>query len=149
MAKTIFYSPAALVRKILFCHSKIKFISSRHRVISSIYVSVGNVSNMSYKREEVQVKNKIRLVKYLNTGRDKSKTTLDLRGDFHLYLFSFFLSSLSFFFENQIPFPSNVSFLTWLWPLCALFVASCLKIERKDISACTVNYEEYTFFLYF
>ena len=28
---------AALVRKILFCHSKIKFISSRHRVISSIY----------------------------------------------------------------------------------------------------------------
>ena len=38
MAKTIFYSLAALVRKILFCHSKIKFISSRHRVISSIYV---------------------------------------------------------------------------------------------------------------
>ena len=35
MAKTIFYSLAALVRKILFCHSKIKFISSRHRVISS------------------------------------------------------------------------------------------------------------------
>ena len=30
---------AALVRKILFCHSKIKFISSRHRVISSIYSS--------------------------------------------------------------------------------------------------------------
>ena len=37
VAKTIFYSLAALVRKILFCHSKIKFISSRHRVISSIY----------------------------------------------------------------------------------------------------------------
>ena len=37
MAKTIFYSLAALVRKILFCHSKIHFISSRHRVISSIY----------------------------------------------------------------------------------------------------------------
>ena len=35
--KTIFYSLAALVRKILFCHSKIKFISSRPRVISSIY----------------------------------------------------------------------------------------------------------------
>ena len=35
-AKTIFYSLAALVRKILFCHSKIKFISSHHRVISSI-----------------------------------------------------------------------------------------------------------------
>ena len=37
VAKTKFYSLAALVRKILFCHSKIKFISSRHRVISSIY----------------------------------------------------------------------------------------------------------------
>ena len=36
VAKTIFYSLAVLVRKILFCHSKIKFISSRHRVISSI-----------------------------------------------------------------------------------------------------------------
>ena len=34
--KTIFYSLAALVRKILFCYSKIKFISSRHCVISSI-----------------------------------------------------------------------------------------------------------------
>ena len=40
MAKTIFYSLAALVRKVLFCHSKIKFISSRHRVISSIYIYV-------------------------------------------------------------------------------------------------------------
>ena len=37
--KTIFYALAALVRKILFCHSKIKFISSRHRVISSMYVA--------------------------------------------------------------------------------------------------------------
>ena len=34
---TIFYSLAGLVRKILFCHSKIKSISSRHHVISSIY----------------------------------------------------------------------------------------------------------------
>ena len=33
MAKIIFYSLAALVRKILFCYSKIKFISSHHRVI--------------------------------------------------------------------------------------------------------------------
>ena len=39
-AKTIFYSLAALVCKILFCHSKIKFISSCHRVISSIYCLV-------------------------------------------------------------------------------------------------------------
>ena len=38
VAKTIFCSVAALVRKILFCHSKIKFISSRHRVIFSIYL---------------------------------------------------------------------------------------------------------------
>ena len=37
MAKTILNSLAALVRKILFCHSKIKFTSSRHRAISSIY----------------------------------------------------------------------------------------------------------------
>ena len=35
----LFYSLAALVRKILFCHSKIKFISSRHRVISCIYMA--------------------------------------------------------------------------------------------------------------
>ena len=33
--KTIFYSLAALVRKIFFCHSKIKFISWSPRVISS------------------------------------------------------------------------------------------------------------------
>ena len=39
VAKTIFYSLAALVRKILFCHSKVKFISSRHCVISSIYLT--------------------------------------------------------------------------------------------------------------
>ena len=37
VAKAIFYSLAALVRKILFYHSKMKFISSRHRVISSMY----------------------------------------------------------------------------------------------------------------
>ena len=39
VAKTMFYSLAALVRKVLFCHSKIKFISSCHRVIFSIYKS--------------------------------------------------------------------------------------------------------------
>ena len=33
VAKTIFYSLAALVRKILFCHSKIQFISSSRRVM--------------------------------------------------------------------------------------------------------------------
>ena len=42
------FSLAALVRKILFCHSKIKFISSRHRVISSIYsqlLKTGSLDN--------------------------------------------------------------------------------------------------------
>ena len=38
--KNNIYSLAALVRKILFRHSIIKFISSRHRVISSIYKTV-------------------------------------------------------------------------------------------------------------
>ena len=38
MAKTILYERAQRVSKILFCHSKIKFMSSRHRVISSIYL---------------------------------------------------------------------------------------------------------------
>ena len=37
VAKTMFYSLATLVRKILFFHSKIKFMSSRHHLISSIY----------------------------------------------------------------------------------------------------------------
>ena len=37
--KTIFYERAQRVSKILFCHSKIKFISSRHRVISSLYIT--------------------------------------------------------------------------------------------------------------
>ena len=46
VAKTIFYSLAALVRKILFCHSKIKFISSRHRVISSIYILFEHTINI-------------------------------------------------------------------------------------------------------
>ena len=41
MVKTIFYSLAALVRKILFCHSKVKFTSSLHRLISSIYTYLG------------------------------------------------------------------------------------------------------------
>ena len=49
MVKTIFYSLAALVHKILFCHSKIKFISSRHRVISSIYSPLQAV-NITFSR---------------------------------------------------------------------------------------------------
>ena len=34
------FEDISLVRKILFCHSKIKFISSRQRVISSLYINV-------------------------------------------------------------------------------------------------------------
>ena len=35
----MFYSLAALVLKVLFCNSKMKFISSCHRVIFSMYKS--------------------------------------------------------------------------------------------------------------
>ena len=48
VAKTIFYSLAALVHKILFCHLKIKFISSRHRVISSMYFAYTRMSIRVY-----------------------------------------------------------------------------------------------------
>ena len=37
--KNITRGLAALVRKILFCHSKKKFISSRQREISSLYIT--------------------------------------------------------------------------------------------------------------
>ena len=37
LVKFIKTTSFALVRKILFCYSKIRFISLRHRVISSIY----------------------------------------------------------------------------------------------------------------
>ena len=52
--KTIFYSLAALVRKILFCHSKIKFISSRHRVISSMHAPYTNCSCRSSYEEDIK-----------------------------------------------------------------------------------------------
>ena len=48
MAKTIFYSLAALVRKILSCHEKIKFISPRHLVISSILKLLLNLDIMQH-----------------------------------------------------------------------------------------------------
>ena len=53
MAKTIFYSLASLVRKILFCHAKIKFISSRHCVISSIYMLAKKFANGLFKKIEI------------------------------------------------------------------------------------------------
>ena len=46
----MFYSLAALVRKILFCHWKIKFISSRHRVISCIYFPIFRKARPSFFR---------------------------------------------------------------------------------------------------
>ena len=49
VARTISHSFAALTRVIYcFCHSNIKFISSRHRVISSIYyIKVSGIASGS------------------------------------------------------------------------------------------------------
>ena len=55
--KTIFYSLASLVRKILFCHSKIKFISSRPRVISSIYYYYSNKDASFLRRIKLKLQN--------------------------------------------------------------------------------------------
>ena len=76
MAKTIFYSLAALVRKILFCHSKIKFISSRHRVISSIYpLCIKFGSLLINKRSVPKVKKRKRKTRY----QIETKLKLDKR----------------------------------------------------------------------
>ena len=49
MSKTIFnHSLAALIRKILFCHWKIKFISSPHCVISSMYTLLSDSEHAYY-----------------------------------------------------------------------------------------------------
>ena len=48
MAKAIFYSLAVLIQKILFCHSKIKFISLPHRVISSVYILLSDSEHAYY-----------------------------------------------------------------------------------------------------
>ena len=58
VAKTIFYSLAALVRKILFCHSKIKFISSHHRVISCILRFASNSGDLGYIASGEEVRSK-------------------------------------------------------------------------------------------
>ena len=52
MAKTIFYSLAPLVGKILFCHSKIKFISSPHEKIYPLYKDISPVLNFDDNRHE-------------------------------------------------------------------------------------------------
>ena len=54
MAKTIFYSLAVLVCKILFCHSKIKFLSSHHRVISSMY-TLGQTFKQKDRKNEIMI----------------------------------------------------------------------------------------------
>ena len=46
VAKTIFYSLAALVRKILFCHSKIKFISSSRRAMFFLLYRVKDIDKV-------------------------------------------------------------------------------------------------------
>ena len=87
MAKTIFYSLAVLVRKILFCHSKIKFISSCHHVISSIYFQAEfvhakvspplslNATNCKHAREYVKELNATREKEILKRkALDKVKT---------------------------------------------------------------------------
>ena len=71
MAKTIFYSLATLVRKILFCHSKIKFISSRHRVISSIS-SLSSESLVWHTTTPQQTTNQSKTTPYSST---QDKTT--------------------------------------------------------------------------
>ena len=82
MAKTIFYSLAALVRKILFFHSKIKFISSRH-VISSIYIfySFDKVAKarkeicIPYKYKKLDIKARNLINKYSMYFREKKMAT--------------------------------------------------------------------------
>ena len=53
MAKTIFYSLTVLIRKILFCHSKIKCISSHPHITSSIYHRKLSLSVIFYKQKLV------------------------------------------------------------------------------------------------
>ena len=70
--KTIFYSLPALVRKILFCHWKIKFRSSRHRVISSIYAA--NESTLIF-----LTKTYVRALNFLTGINPLTFRSLDLR----------------------------------------------------------------------
>ena len=87
VAKTIFYSLAVLVRKILFCHSNIKFISLCHHVISSIYFQAEfvhakvspplslNATNCKHAREYVKELNATREKEILKRkALDKVKT---------------------------------------------------------------------------
>ena len=53
VAKTIFYERAQRVSKILFCNSKIKFISSRPRVISSIYFTYESRDTLANARAQL------------------------------------------------------------------------------------------------
>ena len=81
-------------------------LSVRRRLIY-LYVTVGNVSNISKKREEVHIKKQESICEMLTLVETRSKTTLDLRGDFHpLFIyFHFFRKSNSFSIKREF---SNV-----------------------------------------
>ena len=68
MTKTIFSSLAALVRKILFCYSKIKFISSRHRVISIYFCKCQKADEKRKSKEDEQT------LEELNVAHRRSQT---------------------------------------------------------------------------
>ena len=88
-------------------HWRNTLLHDRRRLIY-LYVSVGNVSNMSQEREEVQIKKQYSIGEMLTLVETTSKTTLDLGGDFHLlfiYFHFFFRKSNSFSMEREF---SNV-----------------------------------------
>ena len=63
------FSIISLFRKILFWHSKITFISSRHRVISSIYTL--SCLQMNYDNEKIYIYKKDRVLVAWNNHRRK------------------------------------------------------------------------------
>ena len=91
MAKTIFYSLTVLIRKILFCHSKIKCISSHPHITSSIYHRKLSLSVIFYKQKLVF---HFDLADLVNT-----KTTITLKVDaqckIHVYYLTLPLSTIS------------------------------------------------------
>ena len=70
VAKTIFYSLAALVRKILFCHSKIKFISSNRRVMFFLLYRQKNIDKIIGEMTEItsSINSRVRLWKINHSG---------------------------------------------------------------------------------
>ena len=74
----IFYSLAALVRKILFLQLEIKFISSRPHVISSMNVVFPHCNSalMLKKGKKKEKKEKDINLKYHDSKKGKSKPTV-------------------------------------------------------------------------